>query len=237
VTNVILNSVDAMPAGGVLRVSVSEDDGLVAVRFEDTGVGMTEEVRRRCFEPFFTTKGGRGAGLGLSMVFGIVRRHRGRIEVQSKADCGTVVTIRFPVLKKEDARGKTAVKKETEHAPALNILLVEDDARSEGATVRCLELAGHRVSVARTGAKGMEMALAGTYDVVITDRALPDMSGDTVAATIKAKLPAIRVIMLTGFGEVMKEQRERPPGVNIVLSKPTTFKEICDALAAVWAKP
>jgi len=96
VTNLVLNAVDAMPRGGAITISSRVEGRWVLVEVVDTGVGMSAEVKRRCLEPFFTTKGPEGSGLGLSMVFGIVSRHGGSLEVQSELGKGARVTLRFP---------------------------------------------------------------------------------------------------------------------------------------------
>ncbi len=95
--NLIFNSVDAMPQGGVITIRTAPQDEKVRLQVSDTGIGMTEEVRQRCFEPFFTTKGQRGTGLGLAVGYGIIRRHNGTIDIDSEPGKGTTVTIRLPV--------------------------------------------------------------------------------------------------------------------------------------------
>src|SRR5207247_5763186 len=111
-TNLVLNAVDAMPDGGTLtlRTSVASGQsaaanvsapGRVQVEVTDTGVGMDEETRRRCLEPFFTTKGERGTGLGLAMVYGMVQRHGGDLEIESQPGKGTTVRVIFPALTAE----------------------------------------------------------------------------------------------------------------------------------------
>lgn len=97
-TNLIFNAVDAMPKGGTITVRAYSTDGRVVLEVSDTGMGMTEEVRRRCMEPFFTTKGERGTGLGLSMVHGIIKRHQGEIEIRTEPGKGTTFALSFPPL-------------------------------------------------------------------------------------------------------------------------------------------
>lgn len=99
-TNLIFSAVDAMPRGGTITLRTSVQDGRVLLAVGDTGTGMTEEVRQRCLEPFFSTKGDRGTGLGLAMVYGIVRRHKSPIDLQSEREKGTTFTIGFSL---EDA--------------------------------------------------------------------------------------------------------------------------------------
>lgn len=108
--NLIFNAVDAMPRGGVitLRTRVEGNDVLLEVR--DTGVGMSEEVRRRCLEPFFTTKGPHGTGLGLAMVFGILQRHSGTVEIESVPNCGTTLTLRLPAMDAVGAAGSSVTE-------------------------------------------------------------------------------------------------------------------------------
>src|SRR5439155_21097358 len=119
----------AMPPGGRVLLETSIDNERAAVRVVDTGTGMTETVRRRCLEPFFSTKGEHGTGLGLSMVYGIVERHRGQLEIESAVGKGTAFIIRFPLAEEiEAARIDDATN--TKPKSALNVLVVDDEARS-----------------------------------------------------------------------------------------------------------
>jgi signal transduction histidine kinase len=95
-TNLIFNAVDAMPAGGTVTLRSRTEDNAVLFEISDTGTGMSEDVRTRCLEPFFSTKGDKGTGLGLSMVFGIIKRHNGTLDIESAVDRGSTFRIRFP---------------------------------------------------------------------------------------------------------------------------------------------
>ena len=95
-TNLIFNAVDAMPAGGTVTLRSRAEDNAVLFQISDTGTGMSEDVRTRCLEPFFSTKGDKGTGLGLSMVFGIIKRHNGALDIESAVDRGSTFRIRFP---------------------------------------------------------------------------------------------------------------------------------------------
>src|SRR5207245_1494200 len=105
-TNLIFNSVDAMPNGGTLAISAYVTDDNVLLQVGDTGTGMTEEIRQRCLEPFFTTKGEQGTGLGLAMVKNCVKRHEGRLDIKSLPGQGTTFVMTFPIfaMKKSENR-------------------------------------------------------------------------------------------------------------------------------------
>lgn len=232
-TNLILNAVDAMPGGGVLALRTRLEAQHVLIEVCDTGAGMTEEVRERCLEPFFTTKGERGTGLGLAMVQGIIRRHEGAIDIQSKVGQGTTITIRLPAYSGE--RSKDAGTKPPQLVCPLRILVVDDEPLVGAVTAEFLIADGHSVEIAADAPEGLRKFHAGQFDLVITDRAMPDMPGDQVAAKIKDFAPGKPVIMLTGFGDLMKHSGERPPCVDKVISKPVTMSAIRSAIAEVMA--
>jgi CheY-like chemotaxis protein len=229
--NIILNAVDAMPDGGEMRISSSNDNGVAQIEICDTGCGMSEETVKRCFEPFYTTKS-TGTGLGLAVTYGAIRRHNGNIKVSSEPGRGTRITIRIPTTKVCDGPAIT-VKPRTALAP-IRILIIDDDERSRRVLGRTLQKDGHRVVTAINGAGGMETFRNDkAFDAVVIDRAMPDMSGDAVAVEIRRLAPEMPIIMLTGFGDLMKDRNEKPDGVNIVLGKPATPNELMDAIAGL----
>lgn len=218
-TNLIFNAVDAMSQGGVITLRTTELDGWVTIEVADTGVGMTEEVRRQCLEPFFSTKGERGTGLGLAMVYGIVDRHGGTLEIVSAVGEGTTFRLRFP-----RGEGSEAAETESLHMERLLRILVADDQ-----PVLCdilaeyLEHDWHTVVIAHSGPEALEKFRTEPCDLVITDQAMPGLAGDELAAIVKAEHPGTRVILLTGFGEA---GAAAPPHVDLVLAKPTTLVDL-----------
>src|SRR5262249_20739458 len=127
-TNLILNAVDAMPEGGLLRIRTAGAGAaapLVSLEVCDTGVGMDEGTRRRCLKPFYTTKGERGTGLGLAMVYGMAQRHRAEIEIESEPGKGTMIRLMFPVP--AAAAPAIAHRAASQSARRLRILVVDDD--------------------------------------------------------------------------------------------------------------
>jgi PAS domain S-box-containing protein len=184
--NLMFNAVDAMPEGGTVTVATGTDDKSVVIQVRDTGRGMTEEVRQRCFEPFFTTKGEQGTGLGLAIVYGIVQRHGGSIDVQSEPGKGTTVVIRLPLPQTGD--GELVTKRAAPTRP-LRVLLAEDEPQVRDIEAEYLRGDGHFVETAADGREAMNRFAQWGYDVVVVDRAMPEMNGDQLTAAIKQMSP------------------------------------------------
>jgi nitrogen-specific signal transduction histidine kinase/CheY-like chemotaxis protein len=232
-TNLVLNAVDAMPEGGTVAIHTRTDDGTAVIHVSDTGVGMTEEVKQRCFEPFFSTKGDAGTGLGLSIVYGIVRRHRGSIQIESELDRGTDFIIRLPKAEMGDMQ----VSHESEAYPEpLHVLVVDDEPATQNIVAEYLRLDGHTYEIATDGREGLEKFGQDRFDVVITDRAMPDIGGIQLANLIKHIAPNTPVIMLTGFGDMMQASGEMPEDVDWVISKPITLRKFREAIAKAITK-
>jgi signal transduction histidine kinase/CheY-like chemotaxis protein len=246
-TNLIFNAVDAMPEGGTIRIRTgvreapSGDDGHLApaapqvfLEVSDTGTGMTDEVRRRCLEPFFSTKGERGTGLGLPMVFGIVKRHRGTMDIESTVGKGTTFIVLLPAdtTQARDVQPRTAVP-----TGPLSVLVVDDEPIARDVLTEYLTGDGHQVQTAVNGREGFEKFKAGTFSVVITDRAMPEMGGDQLATMVKEQAPSTPVVLLTGFGDLMNAAGEKPDGVDLVVKKPIRLSTLREVLAKMTGGP
>ncbi|MBI1926084.1 response regulator [Candidatus Poribacteria bacterium] len=230
-TNLIFNAVDSMPQGGTVTFrTYVEELQYVVMAVSDTGIGMTEEVRQRCLEPFFTTKGERGTGLGLSMVYGIVQRHEGTIEIESEEGQGTTFRIRLPIYTQGHEQVQDVA--ETSGHP-LHVLVVDDEPLVREIITEFLKREGHTFETAANGREGLEKFQTSLFNLVITDRAMPEMSGDQFAAAIKAITPHKLIIMLTGFGQLMNATGELPEGVDVVLTKPIASPALRRAIAKV----
>src|SRR3984893_3936819 len=222
VTNLLFNAVDAMPEGGRISLETSIENESAAIRVIDTGTGMTESVRQRCLEPFFSTKGDRGTGLGLSMVYGIVERHRGQLEIQSTLGKGTTFVIRLP-LAEEMAASESAIAIAPKQNSPLNVLIVDDEARSREVLSAYLRSDNHSVSTAVSGREALEKFRRRHFDLVVMDRVMPEMTGDQTARFMKQVNQNIPVILLTGFGGLIEATGTQPEAVDVVLSKPITL--------------
>ncbi|HZU99475.1 MAG TPA: ATP-binding protein [Planctomycetota bacterium] len=233
-TNLIFNAVDAMPQGGTITLRTDEEKEHITLRVSDTGTGMTEEVQRRCLEPFFTTKGEHGTGLGLAMVHGIVRRHEGTVEIQSEIGKGTTFILRFPLQNSAELQsGGYAIGTTGQR---LRVLVVEDQLQMRELVTACLTKDGHVVDSAPNGRAGLGKFTAGKFDLVITDRAMPEMSGDQLAVAIKAISPQTPILLLSGFGEFMAASGETPQGIDMILGKPVTLSALREAISKVKPK-
>jgi CheY-like chemotaxis protein len=226
VTNLILNAVDALPAGGTITVRTRSGPAHVELAIADTGTGMTEEVRQQCLEPFFTTKGDDTTGLGLPIVYGIVKRHGGALEIQSEPGRGTTITVRLPIHAEQQAPDKIT-------AHPLRVLLVEDEPLIGDIEAEYLRQAGHTVVTAGNGRDGVDKFRADKFDLVVTDRAMPEMSGDQLTETIRRLAPQTPIIMVTGYRDQRKD--DQPGGANLVLGKPITQAALHQAVLQVTA--
>ncbi|HEX9742245.1 MAG TPA: ATP-binding protein [Nitrospiraceae bacterium] len=230
-TNLIFNAVDAMPEGGTITLRTSMKDDRVVLEVSDTGTGMTEEVRQRCLEPFFSTKGERGTGLGLAMVYGIVQRHKGTIDIQSEFGKGTTFTIGFPLDGDRKWEATLAVESQAT-SRRLRVLVVDDDPLTLMVTSECLLSDHHLVETAVNGRDGLQKFRPDQFDLVVTDQGMPEMNGLQLAAALKQMAPKIPVILLTGYGQAMG-QDETPASINLVVSKPITKSALKEAIAKV----
>jgi len=232
-TNLIFNAVDAMPQGGTITMHVRQDGDEVVLTVGDTGIGMSEEVRRRCLEPFFSTKDQQGTGLGLALVQTTVQRHGGALTVESEPGQGTTFSIRLPIYREPPA---TPAADPVERSRRLRILWVEDDPLVRTVVTELLSRQGHTVQSAANGLEGLDTFMSGRFDLVITDRAMPEMGGDQLATTIRQIAPKKPIIMLTGFGDLMDAKGEQPAAVDAVVSKPVTMHALASAITQVTAR-
>ncbi len=235
VSNLISNAADALPSGGKIRVSTFQKEGDVLLTVRDSGVGMSPETKSKIFFPFFTTKGKRGTGLGLSVAYGVITRHRGEIAVQSEEGKGSCFTLQFPAstpVPKKPEPVKTPVKKVGE----LSILVVDDDENIRNVLSEMLDFLGHKVAAARDGGEAFNLLNGAGYDLVITDLGMPGVSGWEVARRVKEKNPKTPVMLVSGWGAQIDPARVREAGIDLVLTKPFHLDEVRRAISEILSK-
>jgi CheY-like chemotaxis protein/anti-sigma regulatory factor (Ser/Thr protein kinase) len=228
--NLILNAVEAMPAGGDITLETEVTEGAVLLRVRDTGVGMPDEVAARAFTPFFTTKAGGSTGLGLSSARELVHRHGGHIGLESQVGRGTTVTVTFSAARlRREAGGPPAP---AALPPGLAVLVVEDEADFGDILQEFLGGLGCRVTVV-AGARAALAALeTASYDVVVADVLLPDGSGWDVARRARACQPEAAVIAMTGRLGPEEGGAALPVAVDALLTKPLDLWALARAIAA-----
>ncbi|RYE76721.1 MAG: response regulator, partial [Hyphomicrobiales bacterium] len=248
VLNLAVNARDAMPEGGVLRIAARNesvarghrsglpDGDYIRLSVADTGTGMDARTLTQATEPFFTTKGvGKGTGLGLSMVHGMAEQLGGRLQLDSHVGRGTTVEIWLPVAAAsttaEPAQLPVETKTETAMAPRpLTVLAVDDDALVLMNTTALLEDLGHRVIEASSGREALAILEGGEeIDLLITDHAMPQMTGAQLIAEVGQRWPALPVILATGYADL-------PAGAGVLrLNKPFWQADLVKPVSG-WAE-
>jgi PAS domain S-box-containing protein len=253
VLNLAVNSRDAMPDGGRLTIRTTNTEltnkdadrfpykvltgPYVCLSFEDTGFGMPESVLGRVFEPFFTTKEqGRGSGLGLSMVYGIVKQSEGYIWVASTQGQGTTIQIYLPLI--------PCVREESEPPPTPplrrgsgRVLLVEDEEPVRKVTRRLLEQGGYEVVEAASGPEAIRQfdSLAGSVDLVLTDVVMPRMGGRELATRLLARNPSLPVLYMSGYAADRGLRRGMDKRDQNFIQKPFSPEELLERIQALLA--
>lgn len=230
-TNLIINAVDAMKDHGKIAVSVTDHGENIRIEIADSGCGMNEETRLKCLEPFYTTKGKLGTGLGLSIVFGVVQRHHGTFDIESQEGAGTRIIMEFPAVKQQ-LKPEITMTDPAATRP-LRIMLVDDEEVLLEVISELLASGGHTVDVYGDPNNAIEAFKTQKYDLVITDRAMPLMSGDQLAAAIKRASPQTPIYMITGFGDMIKDSGEKPEHIDEVLGKPVPLDVLNRKLAEI----
>ena len=248
--NLALNARDAMPSGGVLRLSTAlvtvasarassepEPGRYVALSVKDTGPGMSEDVMERAFEPFFTTKPlGKGSGLGLSQVLGLAKQLGGGVRLEAEPGEGVEVTLYLPISPVQEGAKMLDLPAESPRAaPGARVLVVDDDADVRRFIVDLLEDSGYAVASAIDGPAGLQaLETQGPFDLLLLDFAMPGMTGSEVARTVRAVDTEQQILMMTGYLEheaVLSELGAQP-----MLQKPFDPSELLFRVAAMIAR-
>ena len=233
--SLVLNAIDAMPGGGQLTLRTWSDAKDVHCTVSDTGSGMTDEVRQRAFEPFFTTKGPKSTGLGLSVTYGIVQRHNGRIDIETGLGRGTTVHIALPAVLPA-LRPPPPVPVALADTAALRVLVVDDEPEVRGAVADLLGTAGYTIFEAAGGPEALAWLDAGqSVDLVLTDLGMPGMTGTDLARSVRGRWPSLRIGLMTGWDETEAPVGEASSVVDFVIAKPFHLSALISAYAGAAA--
>ena len=225
-TNLISNAVDAMPHGGAITVKTFEEDRHIIVRIADTGVGVPKNIQQRVFDPFFTTKGPQSTGLGLSVSYGIISRHRGTISVESSEGKGTTFTIKLPVDEMEHRKEENKMVPSSEARRKAKILIIDDEEQVRTLLSDILLRDGHEVEVAASGKAGIELFEKQEFDLVFTDLGMQGMSGWQVAEKIKSLNGRVPVALITGWNVDLSRAEMKENWVDLVVHKPFEIDQV-----------
>ena len=257
VANLAINARDAMPGGGRLTISTrnaahppddavgavgaaSPSDGWVVLEVADTGAGMEEKTRAQIFEPFFTTKpSGKGTGLGLATVYGIVKQSRGHIRVHSAPGQGTRFELYFPAIEPAPSAVPSPPPSQLsdESAAGATILIVDDHSALRHAVVEILRITGYKVLEAESSTEALEMARqhSGKIDVLLTDIVMPGMRGQELARRVATVHPEVQVVYMSGYAEGFPEAQL--PANSVYLQKPFRFATLLEQLRLIRRRP
>ena len=255
IINLAVNARDAMPNGGKLSIATSNaevppdsrriggsrsENGHVMLSVTDTGIGMTREIQQRVFEPFFTTKEqGKGTGLGLATVYGIVTQSGGEVHLHSQPNKGTTFRLFFPAL--ATAAESVPAVAETSAAPRGDetVLIVEDDASLRALAARVLEASGYKVLLARNGVEALALCAGyqGKIDLVASDVVMPEMSGRPLVEKLAETRAETKVLFMSGYTDDDVMRRGVLDGRTTFLQKPFTATQFATKVRDVLDQP
>ena len=247
--NLVVNARDAMPNGGSIFVDarlaqIESENGFdltpgsyVSISVNDDGHGIDTETLAHVIEPFFTTKGvGKGTGLGLSMVDGMVAQSGGKLKIESEPQKGTTVRLYLPTDSSAVQQSVPTIEPDKATATSagrLKVLAVDDDALVPLNTVSMLEELSHEVIEASSGTRALHIIESGVLiDLLISDQAMPGMTGDQLADVVRSRLPRLPIILATGYSEL-------PPGSNASLhrlAKPFSLSQLSETVSSAVSK-
>jgi nitrogen-specific signal transduction histidine kinase len=254
IANLALNSQDAMPYGGEIRIQLCRfnlkhgermssihgdipSGEWIVISVSDTGVGIPRDILPRIFEPFFTTKEpGKGTGLGLAQVYGIVKQHDGFIDVESEVGRGTKFTIYLPALTGSvKAKGEERIPADIPSGSGEMILLVEDEPSVLEINKTMLEQIGYKVLTSRNGQEALKIyeKYLDRIKLVLTDMVMPEMGGMELFYALKEKNPDVKVIIMTGYPLESESQDLLSKGIVDWIQKPFSLPQLAKLLKKV----
>ena len=237
ILNLVINARDAMPKGGDLTIATRNVEAVppalspelkpgeyVAISVTDTGTGMSPTVLAKAFEPFFTTKEqGKGTGLGLAQLYGFAKQSHGTVRIESAEGDGTTVSIYLPRTRETCGEAPATVRP-TGHSRSARVLVVDDDDDVRSVTISMIEEIGYKVVGVDTGEKALDVLGEGDFSIILTDVAMPGMTGVELARRARALTPTTPIIFSSGYADVQAFGDELED--EVVLRKPFKLDEV-----------
>jgi len=232
--NIINNALDAMPDGGRISFSTWSNENTVFVEISDTGMGMSEEVRNQMFDPFFTTRRPERTGLGMGVAYSIVKRHGGKMEVESEEGKGTTLILSLPIkneIKQQKLSSKSIPDK---MARGLSILVVDDEEKICNILDTFFSREGHMVKAVNNGAEAIEMAKREDFDLVISDLAMPDVTGYDVVKALNELDKVPKIGISTGSFDNYSSVEINALKADFIINKPFKLIELANKINVLF---
>jgi len=232
--NIINNALDAMPDGGRISFSTWSNENTVFVEISDTGMGMSEEVRNQMFDPFFTTRRPERTGLGMGVAYSIVKRHGGKMEVESEEGKGTTLILSLPIkneIKQQKLSSKSIPDK---MARGLSILVVDDEEKICNILGTFFSREGHMVKAVNNGAEAIEMAKREDFDLVISDLAMPDVTGYDVVKALNELDKVPKIGISTGSFDNYSSVEINALKADFIINKPFKLIELANKINVLF---
>lgn len=215
----VLNAISAIPRKGTVTLGGRRQGGEVILSVQDDGLGITEAAKHRLLNPTLASMHANGKAAGYGLIHEVVARHGGRLEIESRKGLGTTVRVILPPARAAVSAGT-----------GRRVLVADDDPMVREVISSYLGEDGYEVELAANGREALEKFCAADFDIVLTDRSMPEMTGDQLAREVKRRNPNVPVLLLTGFGDIMAAEGEKPEGVDEIMSKPFTMAGLHDWL-------
>jgi PAS domain S-box-containing protein len=232
--NIINNALDAMPDGGRISLSTWRNDGSVFVSISDTGDGMSEEVKMKIFDPFFTTRRPQRTGLGMSIVYSVIARHDGRIEVNSELGKATTITMCIPIKKETEQQKLSSRPNEGFVAKGLRVLVVDDEEDICDILDKYFSRAGHIVKTVGNGTEAIELTKREDFDLVLCDLAMPGVTGYDVIRVLNDLDKKPKIGLITGDDREIKSVEQEALKFDFIIKKPFKLLALASKINALF---
>jgi len=227
----VSNALEAMPGGGSLYLSTEETAGYAHIYIQDSGTGIFPQVRERICDPFFTTKGPEKSGLGLSVCRAIIRRHHGDMEIASKENEGTVITVRLPLAKIERRDGSRPPKRKS--IRNARILIIDEDPMIGQLLLRTLESKACRANLVASAAEGLVQAGKKAFDLVIVGQVVSEVKGNALVRRLKESKKLLRVALIADYDNGEAPSEQRAPLADLVISRPIDMGQVLGRITEI----
>jgi CheY-like chemotaxis protein len=228
--NLIMNAAEAMPEGGDIYLTTEENAGYAQIYIQDSGVGISDQIKDRIFDPFFTTSGNDGIGLGLSLSYAIVKSHGGEIEVSSQKNQGTIFNIKFPLASQRKTPTTRSMGRKIKDA---RILIIEGDDIIRELLSQLLMSKGCRVMTADSGLEGLSLLEKKKFDLIITDTETSEIDERILVKKIKRMDPKLPLALITERGTGLKHNRIQRSAVELIIMKPLDMNKVVKQVSEV----